>query len=146
MFTLIFWVLMGISALTLKRIPLLEAHTSEFPRGFPHLEVELILREPAPVFHSPDVGGYLTWMGYPEVKPFIDDRNQLLGRERYEEYFQVVRGENNWSEILKKWKVKWILVGREMPIVTILNKSPQWKVIDLASPTSPWVLYRAEGG
>jgi hypothetical protein len=49
------------------------------------------------VFHSYDWGGYLTWHGWPDVLNWIDDRNEVQGKERIEEYFSLLKAEPGWQ-------------------------------------------------
>jgi hypothetical protein len=58
------------------------------------------------LFHSYDWGGYLTWHGWrpgPEgLLNWIDDRNEVQGRPRVEEYFEILRAEPGWEEKLAR--------------------------------------------
>ena len=42
------------------------------------------------VFHSYDWGGYLTWHGGPDFRNWIDDRNEVQGKEHIQEYFAIL--------------------------------------------------------
>ncbi len=52
----------------------------------------------APVlFHSYDWGGYLTWHGWPEVLNWIDDRNEVQGKQHIQHHFALRDAEPGWE-------------------------------------------------
>jgi hypothetical protein len=138
--TTILWGAMALSAILLGRLPMLEAHTSAFPPQLPSSELAEVLRSPGPVFHHPDIGGYIIWKGFPNLKAYIDDRNQLIGRERYEECFLVLRAEKGWEKILERWKIEWVLALRETPLIKTMETSEHWER-RAYRPDSPWSLF-----
>jgi hypothetical protein len=79
------------------------------------------------IFHSYDWGGYLTWHGWPEVRNWIDDRNEVQGKERIEEYFAVLRAEPGWEQKLDAARVELICVESGAPLTTRLGGSRRWK-------------------
>ncbi len=52
------------------------------------------------LFHSYDWGGYLTWHGWPGVLNWIDDRNEVQGQARVEEFLAIRDAEPGWQEKL----------------------------------------------
>ncbi len=79
------------------------------------------------VFHSYDWGGYLTWHGWPEVKNWIDDRNEAQGKERVQEYFSVLRAEPGWAGKLDRAGVDLICVESGAELTRRLAESPRWQ-------------------
>jgi len=78
------------------------------------------------VFHSYNWGGYVTWHGWPRVKNWIDDRNEVQGRERIEENFHVVAAEPGWESVLDRNRVRFVCVERWTPLAGALAKHPNW--------------------
>ena len=58
--TALVWLFLFAGIVTTARMPFFTSHTSDFPANYPAAEVALIENDPAPVFHTPDVGGYIT--------------------------------------------------------------------------------------
>jgi hypothetical protein len=78
------------------------------------------------IFHSYDWGGYLTWHGWPEVRNWIDDRNEVQGKERIQEYFSVLNTDPGWQEKLDRAGVELICVESGAPLAYRLTESPGW--------------------
>ncbi len=140
--TPLWWGVMFASVLSGHGVIGFQAHTSAFPSNYPAREAAAIAANPGPVFHTPDVGGYLTWIGWPVVRPFIDDRNQLLGRGPYEEYFRIVRAEPGWERSLREKNFKWVLLREGDALVDRIGKDPKWEQVSFDSP-GKWLLYKA---
>jgi hypothetical protein len=79
------------------------------------------------VFHSYDWGGYLTWHGWPEVLNWVDDRNEVQGRERVEEYFSILRAAPGWEAKLAAAGVDLVCVESGASLTDRLAESPHWK-------------------
>jgi hypothetical protein len=52
------------------------------------------------VFHNYNWGGYLTWHGWPAVRNWIDDRNEVQGQGHVEDYFAIAGTDPGWREKL----------------------------------------------
>ena len=66
------------------------------------------------VFHSYDWGGYLTWHGGPGFRNWIDDRNEVQGKEHIQEYFSILETDPGWREKLDRAQVELICVHPRM--------------------------------
>ena len=68
------------------------------------------------VFHGFNWGGYLTWKGWPRLRNWIDDRNEVQGREHCDEFFRVQQGEPGWLEVLDRTRVELVCIppGEEL--------------------------------
>ncbi len=96
----------------------------ELSDHFPKQEVAMLLeQERGKVFHSPDLGGYLVWVGWP---PSIDDRNQLLGVEPYERFFQIYKVESGWKRALVDGGYQYLLLEPKAPVVAAIATDPEW--------------------
>jgi hypothetical protein len=79
------------------------------------------------VFHSYDWGGYLTWHGSPEVRNWIDDRNEVQGKERIQEYFAILETDPGWSEKLDRYHVELICIQPRAALTFRLAESKKWR-------------------
>ncbi len=79
------------------------------------------------VFHSYDWGGYLTWHGWPEVRNWIDDRNEVQGKERIEQYFAILKTDPGWEEALDRAGVDLICIESGAALTYRLTESKRWK-------------------
>jgi hypothetical protein len=108
---------------------LIDAYFDE--KRFPVEAAELIakrhIREP---IFGPDLwGGYLTYRLYPQTQVFVDDRHDLYGAQFFKDYLRVVFVQSDWSKILDEKHVNWVLVEKNSSLGTILEQTPQWKLI-----------------
>jgi hypothetical protein len=79
------------------------------------------------VFHAYDWGGYLTWHGWPRLHNWIDDRNEVQGKEHVEEYFAILRAEPIWKQRFRERDVSLVCVFPHAPLVRELEKDPHWQ-------------------
>jgi hypothetical protein len=80
------------------------------------------------VFHSYDWGGYLTWHGGPEFRNWIDDRNEVQGKEHIQEYFSILETDPGWDEKLDRARVALICVESGAPLAHRLAEQPRrWR-------------------
>ncbi len=68
------------------------------------------------VFHSYDWGGYLTWHGGPDFRNWIDDRNEVQGREHIQAYFSILETEAGWSDKLDQGHVQLVCIQSNAPL------------------------------
>lgn len=60
----------------------------------------------------------------------MDTRNIIYSEEQFEEYKEIMLAGPKMKSLLEKYDIQWILVGSTRKnIVTTIEKSPQWKVI-----------------
>lgn len=90
-----------------------------------------------PIFCPDYWGGYLIYRLYPQTKVFIDDRHDLYGDEFLRQYLQVLHVGPQWSAVLDRWHVNWVLTPRESSLANILTESPQWKM-NYEDETAVW--------
>lgn len=77
------------------------------------------------IFHSYDWGGYLTWHGWPGLLNWVDDRNEVQGRERVEEYMELARGVPGWER--KLTAVDLVCVEARSGLAEKLTRAPGWR-------------------
>ena len=78
-------------------------------------------------FHSYDWGGYLTWHGGPNFRNWIDDRNEVQGKEHIQEYFAILDTDPGWSEKLDQAEVELICIQPKAPLTFRLAENPAWR-------------------
>ncbi|MCB0346993.1 MAG: hypothetical protein KDD66_17875, partial [Bdellovibrionales bacterium] len=94
------------------------------------LEKELNSDSDSPkVFHSPDWGGYLSFLLWPQLKTYVDDRNVLNGREYYERFFTLSLGKPGWSQLLQQENFDFALLRPQMPLNVLLSARKDWEQI-----------------
>lgn len=82
------------------------------------------------VFHSYDWGGYLTWHGGPDFRNWIDDRNEVQGKERIQAYFSILATEPGWIEKLDHAHVDLVCVQRNAPLTfRLTERSNDWRIL-----------------
>jgi hypothetical protein len=79
------------------------------------------------VFHSYDWGGYLTWHGGPDFRNWIDDRNEVQGKEHIQEYFSILGTDPGWNEKLDRARVQLICIQPDAPLTFRLAESLLWR-------------------
>jgi hypothetical protein len=79
------------------------------------------------VFHSYDWGGYLTWHGAPTFRNWIDDRNEVQGREHVLDYFAIMQTEPGWREKLDRDRVQLICIHPKSPLAfRLADQTSRW--------------------
>lgn len=78
------------------------------------------------IFHAYDWGGYLTWHGWPDTLTWIDDRNEVQGKDRIERYFAIVAAKPGWEDHLAK--IDWVCISPESALAEKLVTDTRWKV------------------
>lgn len=76
------------------------------------------------VFHSYDWGGYLTWHGGPQFRNWIDDRNEVQGKEHIQDYFAILETQPGWSDKLDRAGVELICIQSNAPLTFRLAEKP----------------------
>jgi len=91
--------------------------------------------EPNEIFHEYNWGGYLTWRGWPGLRVWIDDRNEVQGREHIQEHLELMGAPPDWESSLQRHRIGWVALQRQRqmpelsPLGQQLRKSPHWKVV-----------------
>jgi hypothetical protein len=94
------------------------------------------------LFNSYDIGGYLLWELYPDVKVFIDGRTLVM--RSYDQYWAVLRGSmkpvegaEEWKAILDQYHVEHIIIdpldsaGYMPDLIAKLYRDPEWRLIHI---------------
>ena len=100
------------------------------PKRFPVEATNIILsrRIHDPIFCPDYWGGYLIYRLYPQSKVVIDDRHDLYGEKFLKEYLQIIHVGPDWSDVLDRKRVNWVLAPSQSSLANILKVSPEWKM------------------
>jgi hypothetical protein len=79
------------------------------------------------VFHSYDWGGYLTWHGGPDFRNWIDDRNEVQGKEHIADYFAILATHPGWGEKLDRGRVELVCIQPDAPLTFRLAEDARWR-------------------
>lgn len=81
------------------------------------------------IFHTPNWGGYIAFRLWPDVRPFIDDRNELNGREVYEDFLAANGARMNWRAILDKYQFTHLLLEPDSPLRLVIEREHTWHLV-----------------
>ncbi len=84
---------------------------------------------PVVLYASPDLGGYITLQGFPQVRAVIDDRNTLLGESFYKEYFSARSTPKSFAEFLVKLGVTHLLLQQDSALSSLVSAWGGYKEI-----------------
>jgi hypothetical protein len=105
---------------------LMAAHFSD--QRFPVKAVDAIqemgIREP--IFCPDNWGGYVIYRLYPTNRVFIDDRHDFYGQTFVKQYTEILHLAPTWNQVLDQWRVNWILIPRDTPLVQALREKHDW--------------------
>ena len=102
-----------------------------FDKRFFPVEATLWLRhhpQRGNMFNEFDWGGYLLLELWPAYQIFMDGHTHIYGEELTREYERVVSLAPDWSEILAKYNVSWVIVRAKAPLARTLSASGSWLI------------------
>jgi hypothetical protein len=82
-------------------------------------------RLPAPLFNTYLWAGYELW-ALPEYRVFIDNRMEVYPPAVIRDYLAATYASPGWQEVLARWQVRTLLVGRHSVLAAALRDSPRW--------------------
>jgi hypothetical protein len=110
--------------------------TNVSPRRFPIAAVDFIAGERklgrlrGNLYAHDQYGGYLLYRLYPDVRVFVDGRNDLYAQGTIlDEMTAVSNVEPSWSDVLDKHQVEWMLAPRDRPLSLMARMSGGWKAV-----------------
>jgi hypothetical protein len=81
----------------------------------------------AVVFHAYSWGGYLIWHGWPGLRDWIDDRNEVQGEDHIRDYFQIIEAAPGWQGRLAD--VDLVAVPPDIPLANRLTNQSGWEAV-----------------
>jgi hypothetical protein len=123
------WTALASAALLLSARGLQGHFARHDPRFIPTAALDRLIalhrdrREDTVVFHGFNWGGYLIWKGWPRLRTWIDDRNEVQGRAHCEEFFRVQQGEPGWLEVLDARRVELVCIPADEELAVRLAEA-----------------------
>ena len=80
-------------------------------------------------------GGYLFWTAAQQSPPlpaqqvFIDDRADFYGDEHYKKYAMVSQVDPGYEDILKSFRINWVLFPNNSKLAAALKKNADWQEV-----------------
>jgi hypothetical protein len=100
---------------------------------FPVAAVQFLERNPLPglMFNFYSYGGYLIYKFYPDSRylVFVDGRSIVNGDDYFTEYQKVNLTTQHWREILKVYRVNWVIYPAGSWLCTLMLEDSDWKLI-----------------
>ena len=85
--------------------------------------------EAVKIFHTPNWGGVITFFYWPPLSAFIDDRNSLIGKDRYEDYLTISNMRPNWRETIDKYDFQLLLLEPKVLLAKHLQETQEWPIV-----------------
>ena len=102
-----------VSVFFTKEIPFYKGEFGPPKAKFPYSEVKWIIdnanTDELRVLAPPKWGGFISWQSNLKLKPIIDDRNTLVGKDLYKSYFNIFKSEYGLSKMLKGKKIRYLI-------------------------------------
>jgi len=129
--SILFIVLLTLFPLTNTGKTCLEFKAEIDERRYPIRAVEYMKKNKLKgrIYNTYLYGGYLIWEYYPKKVVFIDPRASIYPLGILQDYFYVYTGEEKWLEVLKLYKIKYILVERESNIGKLIRYAEKWEAL-----------------
>ena len=79
------------------------------------------------MFSRDQFGGYLIYRLHPQIKVFVDGRNDFYRQGTVLDDMEVISNARpGWMEMLNKYDVQWMVLKRNEPLAQIAVLSGQW--------------------
>jgi len=115
------------------------------PLRLPSIEaIEILQRDPAPVFHEIRAGGWLSWMAPSRGLCWSDTRLVLHDADFVRQYLDVADNPGRFPSFARRWNFGYALLpilefDRFRPLAAFLLRSDDW---DIVHCDGAWVLFR----
>jgi hypothetical protein len=109
-----------------------QAENDKALRAFLPVDAVTFLKETHPegrLFNSYNWGAYLLW-ALPEYPVFVDGRTDLYNDEIISQWFQVVRAEAGWQDVLNRWEIRTVLLEVGAPVLSQLDEEGWQKIYE----------------
>ena len=81
------------------------------------------------MFNNDEFGDYIIYSAYPKYKVFIHDKMDWRAEERLKEYLKVIKFEEGWEDIIKKYEINWIIFDTDSMLSRFLKERKDWYLI-----------------
>jgi hypothetical protein len=106
--------------------------TNQFsPKRFPVKAIDWMEANPQSgrMFNNFIWGGYILYRLWPQQLVFIDGQTDFYGEALAREYVQIMSLQDGWEEVIEKYKVSWVIVQSDKPLVSALQEQLHWKLV-----------------
>jgi hypothetical protein len=80
------------------------------------------------IFNDYPWGGYMEWYA-PELKPLVDTRTDIfIYNGVFADYLRVTANDHSF-QILDRYKIEYVLLSPQRPLIYLLENSPAWREI-----------------
>ena len=96
----------------------------------PVAAVEFLKKEPIKgnMFDNDEFGDYIIYAASQKYKVFFDGRSDMYGTEIMKEYFKIANFENGWEDVLKKYRIGWIIYDANSGLSRYLLQNDGWRL------------------
>lgn len=98
---------------------------------FPVAAVDWLEKNPQPgkMFNEFNWGGYLEMQLWPQLV-FLDSQTDFYGEGLVREYQQVISADKNWEQVIHKYDIQWVLIGKQSPLnMELETASKSWELL-----------------
>jgi hypothetical protein len=102
------------------------------PNRFPVAAADFVLqtRPEGKLYASDQFGGYLIYRLYPQFKVFVDGRSDFYRQGTVlDDVDRIALVKPQWSELLDKHDVRWMVLRRNEPLALIATMSGRWQSV-----------------
>ncbi len=97
----------------------------------PRFAAEYLTKNPpqGPVFNTYEWGDYLQWAGPKDLQLFVNSHVQLVPRDVWIAYMQVIEQRSGWEEVLDRYGINTVVVdlGNRESLVKRLKDDDKWQ-------------------
>ncbi|HTM49148.1 MAG TPA: hypothetical protein VL285_10720 [Bryobacteraceae bacterium] len=99
-----------------------------YPAGLALKHAQLI--SGSRIFTTDAWADYLTFHHYPRQKIFVDGRSDFFGQEIIEEYLQILKGQQGWDTLMRRYDFNAVLIPSQSALASLLRVTPGWILVD----------------
>jgi hypothetical protein len=120
------------SILLVISLALLNSLHFEFnEKSFPLAAVSFLQREniAGNMFNSDEFGDYIIFAAWPQYRVFMDGRSDMYGEKLGIAYFKVANAQPGWKEVLKDYRIDWVIFDTNSALTAALRERTDWQQI-----------------
>ncbi len=120
-------IMAGLIAMMVRAYPTEKRLHAGIAEAFPEKAIPYVrsLAGGGNLFNDFNWGGYLEWEA-PEVREFIDPRNDIFEHEGVmSDYLRVTKVQGTFA-VLDKYRIRYVLLGEDAPAAYLLGQSAEW--------------------
>ena len=81
------------------------------------------------MFNDFNWGGYLLYRLWPRELVFVDSQSDFYGEALMRDYETMMLAQNNWSDLLERYKIDWALLPANSPLASQLKTESGWSLL-----------------